>query len=105
LSPEVEGFIPADGVYAGFLTAGGVRYPAAVSVGNNPTFEGVPDKQVEAHVLDQRLDLYDQTVEVSFVDYIRGMIKFSTADALSTQMARDELDVRAVLSGSPKSRS
>ncbi len=102
LSPELEGFIPADGVYAAWLTAGGVRYPAAVSVGNNPTFEGVPDKQIEAHAIDQHLDLYGQIVEVSFVEYIRGMVKFSGPDALSEQMSMDEHRIRSVLGVAPK---
>jgi riboflavin kinase/FMN adenylyltransferase len=97
LSPEIEGFIPADGVYAAWLVVGGIRYPAAVSIGNNPTFDGVPDKQVEAHALDQKLDLYDKTVEVSFVDYIRPMHKFDGMESLVTQMNADELRIREIL--------
>ena len=97
LSPAIEGFIPADGVYAAWLTVDGTRYAAAVSIGNNPTFEGVPEKQVEAHALDQNLDLYDRTVEVSFVRYVRGMQKFPGMDALVEQMHADELEVRTVL--------
>lgn len=98
LDPTIEGFIPADGVYAAWLTVRGVRYPAAVSIGNNPTFEGVPDKQVEAHAIDQTgLDLYDEVAEVSFVQFIRGMRKFEGPDALADQMAADELRIREVL--------
>src|SRR4029077_6419226 len=77
LSPESEGLIPADGVYAGWLTDDGVRYPAAISVGNNPTFEGVPQKQVEAYVLDEEIDLYDHVVTVEFSHRIRGMWAFT----------------------------
>lgn len=98
LSPDIEGFIPADGVYAAWLTARGVRYPAAVSIGNNPTFEGIPEKQVEAHAIDQvGLELYDEVVEVSFVQFIRGMRKFSGPEALAEQMGADELAIRGVL--------
>lgn len=97
LSREVEGFVPADGVYAAWLTVRGVRYPAAVSVGNNPTFGGVPEKQVEAHALDQSFDLYGQLVEVAFVEYVRGMRKFSGAEALAEQMRADEQRVRGIL--------
>lgn len=104
LSPEIEGYIPADGVYAAWLTVGETRYPAAVSVGNNPTFEGVPEKQVEAHAIDQHFDLYDSRVEVSFVRYIRPMHKFPSAEALSTQMGLDELEIRGVLGVAPPSR-
>jgi riboflavin kinase/FMN adenylyltransferase len=102
LSRDVEGHVPADGVYAAWLTFDGVRYPAAVSVGNNPTFGGVPEKQVEAHVLDQSLDLYDRVVEVSFVDYVRGMVKFSGADELAAQMRSDEQRIREVLGVPPR---
>jgi riboflavin kinase / FMN adenylyltransferase len=102
LSPAIEGYIPADGVYAAWLTVDGTRHGAAVSIGNNPTFEGIPDKQVEAHVLDASLDLYDKTVELSFVRYIRGMRKFSGMDALAEQMAADERDIRVILGYPPR---
>jgi len=97
LSPEIEGYVPADGVYAAWLTVEGVRYPAAVSIGNNPTFEGVPDKQVEAHVIDETLDLYDKVAQLSFVEFIRGMRKFSGPDALAEQMGMDERWIRDLL--------
>jgi len=102
LSPQIEGYIPADGVYAAWLVVDGTKYPAAVSIGNNPTFEGVPDKQVEAHAIDASLDLYDRVVEIEFVEYVRGMRKFSGADALAEQMASDETRVRGVLGVPPK---
>lgn len=97
LSPESEGLIPADGVYAGWLTDAGERYPAAISVGNNPTFEGVPQKQVEAYVLDRDLDLYDHTVEVSFVERIRGMVAYTGVEPLIAQIADDVRRARDLL--------
>lgn len=103
LSPHLEGFVPADGVYAAWLTVDGERYPAAVSIGNNPTFDGVAEKQVEAHALDQNLDLYDRTVEVSFVEFVRGMRKFDGVDALAAQMHADEQRIRVILGVPPRS--
>lgn len=97
LSPDIEGFIPRDGVYAAWATVDGHRYGAAVSIGNNPTFEGVPQKQVEAHLLDQNVDLYGETIELEFVDYIRPMNKFPSAEALAEQMRVDEERIRAIL--------
>lgn len=98
LSPENEGLIPADGVYAGWLTDDdGTRYPAAISVGNNPTFEGVPQKQVEAYVLDRELDLYDHTVDVAFAERIRGMVAYSGIEPLVAQIAADVDDARRIL--------
>lgn len=98
LSPESEGLIPADGVYAGWLTDGGRRYPAAISVGNNPTFEGVPQKQVEAYVLDEELDLYGHTVEVAFVEHIRGMVAYAGVEPLIAQISADVEQARHILS-------
>lgn len=97
LSPEVEGFVPGDGVYAAWLTARGVRYPAAVSVGNNPTFGDVPAKQVEAHAIDANFDIYDDTIEISFVEFVRPMHKFPGPDELAHQMGRDEEQIRRIL--------
>ena len=103
LSPRNEGFIPGDGVYAAWFTADGVRYGSAVSIGNNPTFDGVPEKQVEAHVLDETIDLYGKVVEVAFVEFIRGQVKYSTIEALIEQIADDERKVRVIL-GYPEKR-
>lgn len=97
LSADSQGLIPQDGVYAGWLTDGGTRYPAAISVGNNPTFEGVPQKQVEAYVLDEDMDLYDHVVDVSFVERIRGMVAFTGIDPLIRQIADDVNRVREIL--------
>jgi riboflavin kinase/FMN adenylyltransferase len=84
-------------VYAGWLDVDGARYPAAISVGNNPTFEGVPSKQVEAYVLDRDLDLYDKVVDVSFTARIRGMVAFDGVDALIAQMHDDVQRARDLL--------
>jgi riboflavin kinase/FMN adenylyltransferase len=98
LSPDSDGLIPADGVYAGWLRVGSERLPSAISVGNNPTFDGVPQKQVEAFVLDREIDLYDQIVEVQFVERIRGMVAFTGIEPLIVQMADDVERVRQLLS-------
>ncbi len=103
LSPEIEGLVPGNGVYAAWLLVGDARYPAAVSIGNNPTFEGVPDRQVEAHAIDQRLDLYGQIVSIEFVEFVRGMTKFPNADALAKQMGADEVRIREILGVPPRS--
>ncbi|WP_261164752.1 bifunctional riboflavin kinase/FAD synthetase [Microbacterium sp. Marseille-Q6965] len=106
LSPDAEGFVPADGVYAGWLVvrapegqAAG-RYPAAISVGANPTFGDVDASQVEAYVLDQTdLDLYDVRVDVLFQERLRGMVAFDGVDALIAQMSDDVARTRRILQG------
>ena len=97
LTPESEGLIPADGVYAGWLTDAGTRYPAAISVGDNPTFEGVAKKQVEAYVLDRELDLYDHVVDIEFVERIRGMVAFTNIPDLIDTIRNDVDRSREIL--------
>jgi len=103
LSTDLEGLIPGEGVYAGWATIGEDRFPAAISVGKNPTFDGIRETRVEAHLLDQDLDLYGRTIEVSFVEYIRGMTKFDSVDALIEQMGKDSARARSVLGVVPLS--
>ncbi|MGW1885251.1 bifunctional riboflavin kinase/FAD synthetase [Streptomyces sp. NPDC001970] len=81
--------IPADGVYAGWLTADGERMPAAVSVGTNPQFDGT-ERTVEAYAIDRvGLDLYGLHVAVDFLAYVRGMEKFASIEALLDAIAAD----------------
>lgn len=94
---EVAGFIPADGVYVGWLTVDEQRYPTAVSIGTNPTFTGVDERRVEAFVIDQSLDLYGELVHVDFVERLRGMERFESVDALVQQMHADVARAREVL--------
>ena len=87
---------PSDGVYAGRLRRldTGETYPAAISVGTNPTFEGVRDRRVESYVIDRTgLELYDVEVEVEFVELLRGMVTFAGPDALSALVAQMAADV------------
>jgi len=82
--------IPADGVYAGWLTVGIDRWPAAISIGTNPTFEGVRGRQVEAYALDQTgLDLYTKAATIEFGWRLRDTLKFDGLEPLLQQMAKD----------------
>ncbi|MFF3115915.1 bifunctional riboflavin kinase/FAD synthetase [Kitasatospora sp. NPDC057904] len=91
--------IPADGVYAGWLTADGERMPAAISVGTNPTFDGTA-RTVEAYAIDRvGLDLYGLHVAVDFLAYLRGMEKFDSIEALMVRMADDVKQARELTDG------
>src|SRR5690606_38768312 len=92
-----------DGVYAGWLRTpgreadGGKPLPAAISVGTNPTFDGV-ERTVESYVLDRDdLELYGVVVEVSFVQRIRGQLRFDSVPELIERMGQDVDEVRAHL--------
>jgi riboflavin kinase/FMN adenylyltransferase len=102
--PVADGVVvPADGVYAGWLTRldapGATALPAAVSVGTNPTFGGV-GRTVEPYVLDRDdLDLYGAPVAVEFVTRLRGQERFDSVADLVAQMDRDVAETRRALTG------
>ncbi|MDR1294208.1 MAG: bifunctional riboflavin kinase/FAD synthetase [Bifidobacteriaceae bacterium] len=108
LSADCSGMMPADGVYAGWVTrldlppgSADKVLPAAVSVGTNPTFARPPGaspsasapsaiRRIEAHVPGRTdLDLYGETVAVDFVVRLRSTLAFTTVDALTAQMHDD----------------
>jgi riboflavin kinase/FMN adenylyltransferase len=88
---NIEGqTIPADGVYAGWLTVGINFWPAAISIGTNPTFEGERGRQVEAYALDQEgLELYDKNASIEFGWRLRPTLKFDGLEPLLAQMKLD----------------
>ena len=95
--------VPADGVYAGWVTrldeADAPRWPAAISVGTNPTFDGI-QRRVEAYVLDRDdLELYGVEIAVDFYSRLRGQVKYRGMAALIEQMHADVEQVRHILHG------
>jgi riboflavin kinase / FMN adenylyltransferase len=91
---------PADGVYAGHLRRldTGEVFPAAISVGTNPTFAGERERRVESYVLDRDdLELYGVEVEVAFVGRIRGMLRFDSVEELVSTMRDDVARTRKLL--------
>ncbi|WP_329198793.1 MULTISPECIES: bifunctional riboflavin kinase/FAD synthetase [unclassified Streptomyces] len=91
--------IPADGVYAGWLTADGERMPAAISVGTNVQFDAT-ERTVEAYAIDRvGLDLYGMHVAVDFLAYVRGMAKFESLDGLLEAIADDVKRARVLTEG------
>ncbi|MDO8144589.1 MULTISPECIES: bifunctional riboflavin kinase/FAD synthetase [unclassified Isoptericola] len=104
---DIAGMVPADGVYAGWLRRPGrtgqepadpdALLPAAISIGTNPTFDGV-ERRVEAYVLDRTdLDLYGEEVVLEMVEHLRPTVRFDGIEALVEQMTHDVARARGVL--------
>jgi riboflavin kinase/FMN adenylyltransferase len=104
LGPDATGMVPADGVYAGWLRRPSLPagdpdavLPAAVSIGTNPTFDGL-QRRVEAYVLDRTdLHLYGEEVVLDLVERLRPTLRFDSVDALVERMHEDVEAVRQVL--------
>ena len=89
--------LPGDGVYAVNLTIAGRRVHGMASIGCTPTFR-VEQRRFEIHLFDWQEELYGQQVAVEFVARLRDMIRFSSAEALVSQLEADRQAALAVLS-------
>ena len=85
---RVDSMLPGVGIYAGLTEADGRTWPAAISVGPNPTF-GEGALKIEVHLVDYHGSLYDRYLEVDFLAWLRDIQRFATVDELVRQMDRD----------------
>jgi riboflavin kinase/FMN adenylyltransferase len=87
--PNEHFVTPAHGIYACRTEEGRA---AAVNIGTRPTFTTGRGELIEAFVLDFDGDLYGKRIGLTFIERLRGELKFDGAEALIEQMA---LDVQA----------
>jgi riboflavin kinase/FMN adenylyltransferase len=100
LKADENSCLPQLGIYAGFLTneLTKERYPAAISVGPNSTFNQ-QHLSLEAYVLDQTdLDLYGKRIALEFLKKLRNTEKFDSVEQLLDQMGQDVDETRRLTS-------
>ncbi len=83
--------IPPDGVYAARVLWNGRALDSVVYIGTRPTF-GAGERLLEVSILDERLELYGQSIRVELLGFVREDRVFASAEALTRQI---ELDVNA----------
>jgi riboflavin kinase/FMN adenylyltransferase len=94
--------LPADGVYAAWVTVEGERFPAGVSVGQPPTFPEA-GAVVEAHLIGFTGDLYGRAVTVEFVERLREQRRFESSEDLAAAIHADIMRVASLTR--PESRT
>ncbi len=92
-----EQLVPAEGVYGGRARVDGVTYPAAISIGTLPTFEG-DARQIEAHLIGFTGDLYGRVLSVEVMDWLREQRKFPSVESLVAAI-KDDLDETRLRTG------
>jgi riboflavin kinase/FMN adenylyltransferase len=83
-----EKLSPHDGIYAGLARLRSEVFPAAISIGYNPTF-GEGKHSLEAHLINFDRDIYGEELEIQFVEHIRSEKKFGSETELAAQIQRD----------------
>ena len=87
---------PGDGVYAGTAIVDESEYPAAISIGDQPTF-GDAGRTVEAFLLDMDGCFYSKAMTLVFEARLRDQARFESPAALADQMRKDVERVREIV--------
>lgn len=86
--------IPKNGVYAVRVTVLDQSYAGMCNIGHNPTFNFIDNVSVEVHILDFNHDIYGKEIKVEFYHRLRDEERFSSIEALMTQLNQDRDTVR-----------
>jgi riboflavin kinase / FMN adenylyltransferase len=88
--------LPPGGVYTAHAIVRGQPHRAVVNIGCRPTLKQPnPELRVEAHLLDFKGELYDEEMELAFIEKLREEKRFPSLDALKEQIGRDVAAARA----------
>jgi riboflavin kinase/FMN adenylyltransferase len=88
------------GIYAVRVGLGDRRIDAVANFGRRPTFDNGA-VLLEVFLFDFEGDLYGQTLDVAFIEFIRAEAKFASVADLITQMNDDSARARAALAAAP----
>src|SRR6202790_5587920 len=88
------------GIYAVRVGRGELRYDGVASFGRRPTFDhGAP--LLEVFLFDFSGDVYGTVLDIAFIGFIRGELKFDSVEALVRQMYDDSARARERLAAAP----
>jgi riboflavin kinase / FMN adenylyltransferase len=94
--------LPPVGVYAVRANLKDELLPGVANLGYRPTVSSEERERVlEVHLLDFDRDIYDQELEVKFVERLREELRLPSLEALKEQIARDSAKARQVLGLEP----
>ncbi len=82
-------FVPKTGVYFVNVKIDNVLYLGMANIGHNPTFNFKENIELEVHIFNFDDDIYDNQVEVIFINRIRDEKRFNNKDELINQLKKD----------------
>ena len=86
--------VPALGVYAVRVHLQGEIYEGMLYIGKRPTLHADPDVSVEVNIFNFSGNLYNLSLTVEFIDFIRPDQKFDTMELLVEQIHKDKKEVQ-----------
>jgi riboflavin kinase/FMN adenylyltransferase len=88
--------IPGDGIFAVTVQLNHEIFKGMAYIGHRPTINGMT-RNIEVNIFDFNQDIYNQTLRMNFLNFVRHDVKFSSLEELKEQLAQDKLDVQKLL--------
>ena len=95
---DPEKLIPMDGIYAVMVQYKNILYKGMLSIGFNPTVNGT-ERTIEVNIFDFNGSIYNETLEIIFIDYLRQEENFKSLEALKQQLDKDKTNALKILNG------
>jgi riboflavin kinase/FMN adenylyltransferase len=86
-----------EGIYAARATVNHSAYAAMLYIGQRPTVSKAGRRVIEVHLLDFEDDIYDETLTVSVIAFIRPDKTLDGLSALQAQIFKDKTDILKAL--------
>jgi riboflavin kinase/FMN adenylyltransferase len=96
LVEESYKLIPGDGIFAASVQLGSETFQGMAYIGHRPTINGMT-RNIEVNIFDFNRDIYNQNLQMNFLNFVRHDVKFSSLEGLKEQLAQDRLDVLKLL--------
>ncbi|MBC7398320.1 MAG: bifunctional riboflavin kinase/FAD synthetase [Mucilaginibacter sp.] len=84
--------IPADGIFAVKVQHADIEYKGMAYIGSRPTINGMT-RNIEVNLFNFDKEIYNESIRMEFLHFIRGDVKFNGLDELKVQIAKDKEDV------------
>ena len=89
ITPDEDKMLPPNGVYFTKAIINDKVYDAITNIGIRPTVKDGSEVTVETHILDFEMDVYGETVELQFLEFVRAEKKFESLSALKKAVHED----------------
>ncbi|HTD39368.1 MAG TPA: bifunctional riboflavin kinase/FAD synthetase [Mucilaginibacter sp.] len=96
LIEETYKLIPGDGIFAVKVWLSDQEHKGMGYIGQRPTINGMT-RNIEVNIFDFNQDIYSQPIRMEFLHFVRGDIKFTSLEDLTTQLGKDKETVTLFL--------
>lgn len=96
IKPVINYIIPKSGVYAVYVYLEGKKLAGAAHIGSCPTFNR-DELSIEVNIFDFDGDIYQQMIEVEFVERLRSKMEFNCRNGLVKQISKDVAEAKDIL--------